>query len=147
MSGNAREPALTNALADPERTNKDFKLIWLGCGTDDNAINGGRALDKPSRTRASTTNGSSRRGGGNENEEWTRQGGANVVLDDLIADKKIEPMIVVFPNSNATAGPAADGRGGASGGRAGLGGGFGGWGMPFENDLLKDIIPFIESHY
>lgn len=46
MSGNAREPALTKALADPERTNKDFKLIWLGCGTDDNAINGGRALDK-----------------------------------------------------------------------------------------------------
>ena len=46
MSGNARESALTKALADPERTNKDFKLIWLGCGTDDNAVNGGRALDK-----------------------------------------------------------------------------------------------------
>ena len=35
--------------------------------------------------------------GGNENREWTRQGVANVVLDNLIADKKIEPMIVVFP--------------------------------------------------
>lgn len=46
MSGNAREAALAKALADPEKTNKDFKLIWLGCGTDDNAINGGRALDK-----------------------------------------------------------------------------------------------------
>jgi enterochelin esterase family protein len=46
MSGNAREADLTKALADPEQTNKDFKLIWLGCGTDDNAINGGRALDK-----------------------------------------------------------------------------------------------------
>jgi len=46
MSGNAREAALTKALADPEQTNKDFKLIWLGCGTDDSAINGGRALDK-----------------------------------------------------------------------------------------------------
>ena len=46
MSGNAREAALTKALADPQQTNKDFKLIWLGCGTDDNAINGGRALDK-----------------------------------------------------------------------------------------------------
>jgi enterochelin esterase-like enzyme len=21
------------------------------------------------------------------------------------------------------------------------------WGLPFENDLLKDIIPYIESHY
>jgi enterochelin esterase-like enzyme len=85
--------------------------------------------------------------GGNENEEWTRQGVSNVVLDNLIADKKIEPMIVVFPNGNAAAGAAAGGRGGATGGRGALGGGFGGWGTPFENDLLKDIIPFIESHY
>lgn len=46
MSGNAREPALAKPLADPAKTNKDFKLIWLGCGTDDTAINGGRALDK-----------------------------------------------------------------------------------------------------
>ena len=38
--------------------------------------------------------------GGNENREWTRQGVANVLLDNLIADKKIEPMIVVFPNGN-----------------------------------------------
>jgi enterochelin esterase-like enzyme len=68
-----------------------------------------------------------------------------VVLDNLIADKKIEPMIVVFPNGNATTfAAAAGGRGGAPGGR---GGGFGGWGTPFENDLLKDIIPLIESHY
>ena len=29
----------------------------------------------------------------------------------------------------------------------GAGGGFDSWGTPFENDLLKDIIPFIESHY
>jgi enterochelin esterase family protein len=46
MSGNAREAAIGKALADPDKTNKDFKLIWLGSGTDDNAVNGGRALDK-----------------------------------------------------------------------------------------------------
>jgi enterochelin esterase-like enzyme len=46
MSGNAREPTIRNALADPEKTNKAFKLIWLGCGTDDTAINSGRTLDK-----------------------------------------------------------------------------------------------------
>jgi enterochelin esterase-like enzyme len=85
--------------------------------------------------------------GGNENEEWTRQGVANVVLDNLIADKKIEPLVVVFPNGNATADPEAGGRGGFGGGRGGPGGGFGGWGKPFENELLKDIIPYIESHY
>ncbi len=177
--------------------------------------------------------------GGNENREWTRQGVANVVLDNLFADKKIQPMIVVFPNGNATAGPAGDGaRGGGAGqppspaeqaksvfgqlavdakgqatrtlskeqwlkaradawaalaeaagkkdaaeltledlqraaakdaallrggmfagrggpgtagggARGGPGGrtGFGGWGENFTNDLLKDIIPYIESHY
>jgi len=46
MSGNARESAITKALADPEKTNQDFRLIWLGSGTDDNAVNGGRTLDK-----------------------------------------------------------------------------------------------------
>ncbi len=95
--------------------------------------------------------------GGNENKEWTRQGVANVILDNLVADKKIEPMIVVFPNGNATAttkagGGAAKGDGGeqkGAGGAKGGKGGFGGpgWGENFTNDLLKDIIPYTESHY
>jgi enterochelin esterase-like enzyme len=81
--------------------------------------------------------------GGNEREEWTKGGVAHVILDNLIAAKKIEPMILVLPNGNATANPAGGGPGG-TGGRAA---GFGGWGKPFENDLLKDIIPFIEANY
>jgi enterochelin esterase-like enzyme len=79
--------------------------------------------------------------GGNENEEWAKGGAASVVLDNLIADKKIEPMIVVLPNGNATTNTGGGARGGFGGG------GFGGWGMPFENDLIKDIIPFMESNY
>jgi enterochelin esterase-like enzyme len=81
--------------------------------------------------------------GGNEREEWAKGGVANVVLDNLIADKKIVPMIVVLPNGNATTNTAGGGAGGG-GGRAS---GFGGWGRPFEDDLIKDIIPFMESHY
>ncbi len=88
--------------------------------------------------------------GGNENREWTRGGAANVIIDNLISDKKIEPMIVVFPNGNATTNAANGGRGG----RGGFGGGGDpaalagdGWGKNFESDLIKDIIPFIESHY
>ena len=38
--GNAREAGIAKALADPDKTNKGFKLIWLGCGTNDAAING-----------------------------------------------------------------------------------------------------------
>jgi len=119
--------------------------------------------------------------GGNETREWTAQGHATVVLDNLIADKKIVPMIVVFPNGNASTnsegrtgvgnegGPArmAGARPGGSNapaggtnvaaapggaprgaGRGGRGGGMGeGWGKNFENDLFKDIIPFLDSHY
>jgi enterochelin esterase-like enzyme len=84
--------------------------------------------------------------GGNEREEWTRGGVANVILDNLIADGRIEPMVVVFPNGNATANTEGEGRG-PGGRRGGFGRDFGGWGEPFENDLLKDIIPYIESHY
>ena len=111
--------------------------------------------------------------GGNENREWTRQGVANVVLDNLYADKKIEPMIVVFANGNATTnvagtrGSGVEGRpaGGpgvapgasAPGGTNAVAGGRGarrgggalgdGWGKNFESDLFNDIIPYIESHY
>jgi len=46
MSGYTGEAGLGKFLADPAKTNKDFKLVWLGCGTDDFAINGGRTLDK-----------------------------------------------------------------------------------------------------
>ena len=88
--------------------------------------------------------------GGNENREWTRGGAANVVIDNLIADKKVEPLIVVFPNGNASTNTANAGRGG----RGGFGGdgdpaalAGDGWGKNFESDLIKDIIPFIESHY
>lgn len=88
--------------------------------------------------------------GGNENEEWTRNG-ATVVLDNLHADGKVEPMMVVFPNGNASTNTEAGGRRG--GGIGGFGGGDPaeisgpGWGRDFEADLIKDIIPYIEAHY
>src|SRR5207237_9654687 len=53
---------------------------------------------------------------------------------------------VVFPNGNATTNTAGGGFGAGFGG-GGRAGGFGGWGKPFEDDLIKDIIPFMESHY
>ena len=82
--------------------------------------------------------------GGND-REWQRSCRADNVLDNLLADGKIQPMIVVFPNGNASI--TADAGGGGARGGAGGRGDFGGWGTPFENDLIKDIIPYIESHY
>ncbi len=99
-------------------------------------------------------------GAGQNERDWTQSGRAHVILDNLLADKKIEPMIVVFPNGNASNSPGGGRRaGGAPRGSAAAPGdtaaarrGRGGFGRgmsfgPFENDLLKDIIPYVESHY
>ena len=74
--------------------------------------------------------------GGDENE-WPRGGAPDVILDNLYADKKLVPMIVVMPNGRAgkdvtvrdpfpKQGPAF---------------------AAFEDDLLKDLIPFVEKTY
>jgi enterochelin esterase-like enzyme len=44
-------------------------------------------------------------GAGQNERVWTEIGGgrANIILDNLIADKKVDPMIVVFPNGSTTA--------------------------------------------
>jgi enterochelin esterase-like enzyme len=57
--------------------------------------------------------------GGNETH-WTNFGAANVILDNLIADKKAVPMIVVMPNGRASNEPvtAFGGRGGRGRGAA-----------------------------
>jgi len=81
--------------------------------------------------------------GGNE-REWQRTCHADNVIDNMLADGKIQPMIVVLPNGNASV--TVDAPLGTSG--VGMGAGnFDSWGNPFENDLIKDIVPYIESHY
>jgi enterochelin esterase-like enzyme len=105
--------------------------------------------------------------GGNQNH-WTQFGAADVILDNLIADGKALPMIVVMPHGRASNEPETafgrggrGGRGGAPGGAAapGAGGGAAGGGRgagmgvefeayaAFERELLKDLIPFIEARY
>jgi len=74
--------------------------------------------------------------GGDENE-WLKGGAANVILDNLYADKKAVPMIVVLPNGRAatdvTAKTPFNKQSQAF--------------ATFENDLLKDLIPFVETRY
>lgn len=41
-------------------------------------------------------------GGGGDEDAWTTMGRANLILDNLIAQGKARPMIVVMPNGNAT---------------------------------------------
>jgi enterochelin esterase-like enzyme len=43
FSGYSR-PAAEPLLADPAKANQDYKIIFIGSGTEDNAVNGGRTL-------------------------------------------------------------------------------------------------------
>jgi len=62
---------------------------------------------------------------------------AHILLDNLQSEGKIAPMIVVMPNGRARKNDRAEGdiSGAASAFAA------------FEQDLLKDVIPAIESRY
>ena len=73
--------------------------------------------------------------GGNETH-WTKPGAANVILDNLIADNKAVPVIIVMPNGRATAKPPTENFMSDFDYYAG-----------FEKDLLQDLMPYIESHY
>jgi enterochelin esterase-like enzyme len=73
--------------------------------------------------------------GGNETH-WTTLCSANKILDNLIADKKAVPMIIVMPNGRATAEPPSTNFMADFNYYANL-----------EPDLLNDLMPYIESHY
>jgi enterochelin esterase-like enzyme len=74
---------------------------------------------------------------GGDEEEWRRGGQPHVILDNLIADKKATPMIIVMPNGRAQPNDRAEGNVMATAPAF----------ATFEQDLLKDLIPFIESRY
>lgn len=74
--------------------------------------------------------------GGDENE-WARGGVPNVIFDNLLAEGKMVPMIVVMPNGRAsTELTARDPIPRQSPAFA-----------KFEEELLTDLIPFIEKTY
>ena len=79
--------------------------------------------------------------GGNE-DSWLSFGRAAQILDNLIAKGKAKPMIVVMPNCDAR---VASGQSltGVSTSRSGRNAGPG----IFETSMIKDIIPYVESHY
>ncbi len=74
--------------------------------------------------------------GGTE-REWMDSGAVNVILDNLYADKKLAPMLVVMPNGRAQTNDRAEGNVFASAPAFG----------EFDKDLLGSIIPFIEGKY
>ncbi len=72
-------------------------------------------------------------GGGEDERGWAMQGKTDVILDNLIAEQKAKPMIIVMMDGNVSAGGP---------------GGFGEQALrAFENELKQTLIPFIEKNY
>jgi enterochelin esterase family protein len=71
-------------------------------------------------------------GAGDSDDSWSTVGRAGFILDNLIAESKAKPMVVVM-----TAGHAGSFNLGGS--RPAV--------DPFSQDLLHDVMPYIESHY
>jgi len=80
-------------------------------------------------------------GAGDIATSWTHPGAANIILDNLIAEKKAVPMIVVMPfnGSNNPAPSSAQGQAGAGGRGAGT--------PLFEEYMTKELMPLIEANY
>lgn len=71
-------------------------------------------------------------GGGEDERGWATQGKADAILDNLIADKKAKPMLIVMIDGNFSTGLS----------------GFNERALQtFENEVKQTVIPFIESNY
>ena len=64
-------------------------------------------------------------GGSDTEETWTKVGRANFIADNLIAQGKAKPMIIVMPYGNVRPAPMPD----------------------FTKDMINDIVPYIEANY
>jgi enterochelin esterase family protein len=79
-------------------------------------------------------------GGGDEDSGWSTIGRAGFILDNLLAEQKAKPMLVVMPNgslprpTNRSQAPdAATARAAAQ--------------EQFTQELLKEIIPYVEKNF
>jgi enterochelin esterase-like enzyme len=83
-------------------------------------------------------------GGGNDEDGWTNLGRAPQILDNLIAQGKARPMIVVMPNGNGRL-PAAPDYVPVPPGYARPAPGT--FILEFPNSIVPDVIPYVEAHY
>lgn len=71
-------------------------------------------------------------GGGEDERGWAEQGKTDIIMDNLIAEKKAQPMIVVIANGNVSTGR----------------GGYSSEGMAaFKKEMTQNIVPFIDANY
>ena len=84
-------------------------------------------------------------GSGNTDNSWMLTGRANYIMDNLIAEGKTKPMIIVNPLGYVRQGvnlaPERPVANAPTGPAAAIGGGM------FGKDLLNDVIPFVEQKF
>ncbi len=95
-------------------------------------------------------------GGGEDETGWSNQGRANLIMDNLIAEGKATPFIIVMdngswampnrPRPNPQAGPGQQARP-APGERPAGPWPPAGWADGFKKTLLEDIIPMIDANF
>jgi len=78
-------------------------------------------------------------GMGEDETGWAVQGKANLILDNLIAEKKAFPMIIVMDKGYATKPNQAQNPAGPQRGPGGI--------STFEEVMIKEIIPMIDASY
>jgi enterochelin esterase family protein len=80
-------------------------------------------------------------GGGEDETGWTKQGHANLIMDNLIAEKKALPFIIVMDNGTwSMQGPPRGERPAGEWPPKG-------WADGFTRTLLEDIIPMIDASF
>lgn len=79
-------------------------------------------------------------GNGEAQNGWVMNGRANIILDNLIAEKKARPMLVVMPQGHALQGANV-------GPLVRLAGEADMFSKRFAPDLLQDILPLVEANY
>jgi enterochelin esterase-like enzyme len=75
-------------------------------------------------------------GSGDNQATWTVHGKAHWIIDNLIAQKRAQPMVVVMMDGHATAATAGGGGSGLQNNTS-----------LFQRDLLEDVMPFVEANY
>ena len=102
-------------------------------------------------------------GGGDLDPGWSMTGRAHIIMDNLIAEKKARPMIVVMPlargGGSLGLGPSGMSPGISAAGNVAPGGGRGAAGQgaaaapapaplqPFAQDFIGDLMPLVEKSF
>lgn len=76
---------------------------------------------------------------GGDEFEWLHNAHPELIMDNLYAGKKAEPMIIVLPNGRAMVNDRATGNIMAPDKVQAF--------ARFEDDLVKDLIPYVQQHY